>query len=215
RSLHDVGSEQLAPHVDHDLAPLPHLRRQEGESDAALEHGREVPARDLADHRAVAHHLLACARRLAAVDLQPAQEPAHARGPLGLARMASAASGLTDASRSRASGPCTAMTARDAVTSRPPSTACTRSVFDALGMTSNCSSSSHHTMMSSSTEPSSSSRCVYCARPGAILRRSFVKPRCSPSNDPSPVTRTVPRWLTSNAAADERQARCSTSVPVG
>ena len=50
----------------------------------------------------------------------------------------------------------------------------TRSVFDALGITSNrgspSSSGCHHTMMSSSTEASSaSSRCVYWARPGADL----------------------------------------------
>ena len=56
----------------------------------------------------------------------------------------------------------------------------TRSVFDALGITSKTFDASspspgcHHTMMSSSTEPSaSSSRWVYCARPGATLARSF------------------------------------------
>ncbi len=59
---------------------------------------------------------------------------------------------------------------RDVDRRRSPSAATTRSVFDALGMTSKRSSSTHHTMMSSSTEASSSSsRWVYCARPGLDL----------------------------------------------
>ena len=64
----------------------------------------------------------------------------------------------------------------------------TRSVFEALGMTSKRSSSTHHTMMSSSTEASSaSSRWVYWARPGAILPRSLVSAACSRSRASGPV----------------------------
>src|SRR5690606_7184603 len=85
-----------------------------------------------------------------------------------------------------------------------------------LGMTSNRSSATHHTMMSSTTDASSgSSRCVYWVRPGPILDRSLVSVACSRSNASDPVTRTVPRWLTSNTAASVRQARCSARVPVG
>ena len=73
-----------------------------------------------------------------------------------------AASGATLSSRARALGPCTAITARSAVVSVPPSASRTLAVFDALGMTSNASSRTHHTMMSSSTDASaSSSRWVY------------------------------------------------------
>src|SRR5690606_27681344 len=94
--------------------------------------------------------------------------------------------------------------------------ASTRAVFEALGMTSKRSSATHQTMMSSTTEASSgSSRWVYCVRPGPILDRSLVSAACSRSNASGPVTRTVPRWLTSNTAASVRQARCSASVPVG
>ena len=107
------------------------------------------------------------------------------------------------------------MIARVAVTSSPtPSAPTTRDVFEAFGITSKRVSSTHHTMMSSSTDASSaSSRCVYCVRPGAILRKSLVSARCRRSNAFAPVTRTVPRWLTSNATAFVRQARCSASVP--
>ena len=93
--------------------------------------------------------------------------------------------GRPSASRSSACGPCTASTARSWVVSSPPIAARTRSVFDALGITSNTSApvvvaGCHHTMMSSSTEPSaSSSRWVYWARPGAILPRSLVSAACS------------------------------------
>ena len=78
-------------------------------------------------------------------------------------------------------GPCTAITARVSVTSAPPMAPRTRSVFEALGMTSNESSRTHHTMMSSSTDASSSSRCVYWARPTPILPRSFVNVVCNRS----------------------------------
>ena len=69
------------------------------------------------------------------------------------------------------------MMARVAVTSstvacsaRRPGRPVTRSVLDALGMTSKHSAPTHHTMMSSSTEASaSSSRWVYWARPGPML----------------------------------------------
>ena len=55
-----------------------------------------------------------------------------------------------------------------------------RSVFDAFGITKKRSASTHHTMMSSTTCASAgSSRCVYCARPGSILRRSLVSSHCS------------------------------------
>ncbi len=54
----------------------------------------------------------------------------------------------------------------------------TRSVLEALGMTSKRSSATHQTMMSSTTEPSSSSRWVYCARPGRSWRRSLLSARC-------------------------------------
>ena len=82
-------------------------------------------------------------------------------------------------------GPWTAMIARLAVTSSPPIAATTRSVLDALGMTSKTSSSSHHTMMSSSTDASdSSSRWVYWARPGAILPRSLVRAAWRRSSEP-------------------------------
>ena len=127
--------------------------------------------------------------------------PFHVKGATRN-RPTAAASGATASNRRRASGPCTAMMARSAVTSSPPIAARTRSVLEALGITSKTSSSRHHTMMSSSTEASSgSSRCVYCARPGAILPRSLVSWACSVSSAPAPSTRTVPRWLTSNATA--------------
>ena len=54
----------------------------------------------------------------------------------------------------------------------------TRLVFEALGMTSKRSSSTHQTMMSSVTEPVASRRWVYCARPGAIFRRSLLSECC-------------------------------------
>src|SRR5690606_11679687 len=70
--------------------------------------------------------------------------------------------------------------------------------------------------MSSSTDASSgSSRWVYCVRPAEILPRSLVNAACSRSSAPGPVTRTVPRWLTSKTAASVRHAWCSASVPVG
>ena len=75
--------------------------------------------------------------------------------------------------------PCTASTALRPVTSVPPIAASTREVLEALGMTSKVSSAAHHTIRSSSTEPSSSSRWVYCALPGAILPRSLVSARWS------------------------------------
>ena len=91
------------------------------------------------------------------------------------------AASRTPPSRARAFGPCTASTARVAVTSasvdrrrrtRPaasPRAVVTPPVFDAFGMTRNRSGSTHHTMMSSTTCASAgSSRCVYCARPGPI-----------------------------------------------
>ena len=88
--------------------------------------------------------------------------------------------GRSCASRSRAAGPWTAMIARLAVTSSPPMAPTTPSVLDAFGITSNTSSAIHQTMMSSSTDASaSSSRCVYCARPGATFPRSFVSARWS------------------------------------
>ena len=115
----------------------------------------------------------------------------------------------------RASGPCTAITARVDVVSTPPIAATTRSVFDAFGITSKTLSSSHHTMMSSRTEASDlSSKCVYCAFPGAILFKSFVSTDCNFSSEPIPSTRTVPRCDTSNIAAEVRQAACSANVPV-
>ena len=55
-------------------------------------------------------------------------------------------------------------------------------------MTSNSVSLTHHTMMSSTTKPSSFSRCVYCARPGATLRRSLVSVDWSASNMSGPST---------------------------
>ena len=85
-----------------------------------------------------------------------------------------------------AAGPCTASTARPWVVSSPPMAACTRSVLEAFGITSKASGSPssrgcHHTMMSSSTEASeSSSRWVYCARPGPILSRSLHRARLQP-----------------------------------
>ena len=47
----------------------------------------------------------------------------------------------------------------------------------------------------------SSSRWVYWAGPGRSCARSLVSARCSRSNASGPSTRTVPRWLTSNATA--------------
>ena len=72
-------------------------------------------------------------------------------------------------------------------------------------------------MMSSSTERIvGSSRCVYCARPGADLAEVVGERRLQRGRARrAPATRTVPRWLTSNATASSRHARCSASVPVG
>ncbi len=84
-----------------------------------------------------------------------------------------------------ACGPWTASTTRSWVVSAPPTAATTRSVLEALGITSNrddppSSSGCHHTMMSSSTDASSASRrWVYWARPGPILPRSLVSCCCS------------------------------------
>ena len=106
------------------------------------------------------------------------------------------------------------MTARVDVVSTPPIAVTTRSVFDALGITSNTSSSTHHTMMSSRTDASlASSKCVYCARPGPIFKRSLVRTDCNLFSEPAPSTRTVPRCDTSNIAAEERHAACSANVP--
>ena len=75
----------------------------------------------------------------------------------------------------------------------PPTASRTRSVFEALGITSNTSSTPsgrgcHQTMMSSSTEPSaSSSRWVYWARPGPTLPRSLDSVRCSRSRASGPA----------------------------
>ena len=122
-------------------------------------------------------------------------------------------------------GPCTASTARVAVTSanstassvcaKPSANAASSSsVFDAFGITKKRSASTHHTMMSSTTCASCGSRrCVYCARPHSILRRSFVSSHCSSSNAPGPRHSTVPRWETSNTTARARHARCSSSTP--
>ena len=108
-----------------------------------------------------------------------------------------------------------AITALSSVTSVPPMAATTSVVFDALGITSNRSSSTHQTMMSSTTNPSSSRRCVYWARPGWIRVRSLLNECCRCSKASAPRTRTVPRWLTSKATAEVRQARCSATVPDG
>ncbi len=56
---------------------------------------------------------------------------------------------------------------------------------------------------------------MYWARPTPILPRSFVNVVCNRSRASSPATRTVPRWLTSNATASVRHAMCSASVPDG
>src|SRR5690606_33489583 len=60
-----------------------------------------------------------------------------------------------------------------------------------------------------------SSRCVYWTRPGPILRRSLVNAAWSRSMAAGPLTRTVPRWLTSNTTAASRHRRCSCRVPLG
>ena len=130
-------------------------------------------------------------------------------------RFTLAASGDNVATRSRARGPCTAKIARVLVVSSPPMMARTRSVLDAFGITSNTSGLNHHTMMSSLTPPCSLHECVYCARPGAILRRSFVSSRCNRSNASAPDTRTVPRCETSNIAASVRHAMCSAPSSAG
>ena len=94
-----------------------------------------------------------------------------------------AASGATVARRRRASGPWTATMARRSVVSVPPMADTTRSVLEALGITSKTSSSTHQTMMSSTTEASSSSRrWVYWARPGPMRRRSLDSETWSRSN---------------------------------
>ena len=93
-------------------------------------------------------------------------------------------------------------------------TTATRAVLEALGITSKTSSSTHHTMMSSTTEPSASSRrWVYWARPGPMRRRSLERAAWSRSKASAPLTRTVPRWLTSKATDRVRHARCSARVP--
>ena len=73
------------------------------------------------------------------------------------------------------------MIALAAVVSSPPMASRTDAVFEAFGMTSKVASLSHQMMQSSTTDPDSSSRCVYCARPGPILERSFVKVSCRSS----------------------------------
>ena len=126
-----------------------------------------------------------------AVDVTP-------RDPGDLERGTSASAGDTVASSARASGPCTARTARVDVMSAmlhpppcaafaPSSVLTIGSVFDAFGMTSSSSSSTHHTMMSSTTWASSgSSRCVYCARPGPMRPRSLVSAHWSTGTAPGP-----------------------------
>ena len=96
-------------------------------------------------------------------------------------RGTAAAAADTLASRSRARGPWTAITARPRVTSSPPMAATTRAVFEAFGITSKRSSPTHHTMMSSTTEASSgSSRWVYCVRPGRDLPQVVRERRLQP-----------------------------------
>ena len=128
-----------------------------------------------------------------------ARRPRDRRPGATAKRGTAAASAFTVASSARASGPCTASTARVEVMSAnstalsvwaTPSAnaASSSSVFDAFGITKKRSSSTHHTMMSSTTCASSgSSRCVYCARPRSILRRSFVSNHCNRSNAPGPA----------------------------
>ena len=83
-------------------------------------------------------------------------------------------------------------------------------------MTSKTSSSTHHTMMSSSTEPSSLvEQMGVLGPPGPDLAEVVGERAWSRSKAPAPSTRTVPRWLTSNATASVRHARCSAMVPVG
>ena len=68
--------------------------------------------------------------------------------------------------------------------------------------------------MSSTTWASrSSSRCVYCARPGSMRFRSLVNAHCRAANAPGPSTRTEPRCETSKTTPDSRQARCSSITP--
>ena len=96
-----------------------------------------------------------------------------------------------------------------------PSASTSGSVFDALGITRKSPGAVHHTMMSSTTwASSSSSRCVYCALPGAMRSRSLVNAHCNVANAPAPCTCTEPRCDTSNTTACSRHARCSSSTPV-
>ena len=52
-------------------------------------------------------------------------------------------------------------------------------------------------------------------RPAAIFPRSLVKAAWRRSSAPGPVTRTVPRWLTSNTAAPARTPRARRACPRG
>ena len=89
-------------------------------------------------------------------------------------------------------------------------------VFDAFGITRNSSSPTHHTMMSSTTCASSgSSRCVYCARPGAIRVEVVGERPLQQSKRARRLRRARSRGATRRTTtACSRQARCSSSTLV-
>src|SRR3712207_3418334 len=68
-------------------------------------------------------------------------------------------------------------------------------------------------MRSSTTPPSASQQRVYCACPGPMRPRSFVRQRLTKSAAPGPRTIPVPRCETSNSPTPSRTAACSASTP--
>src|SRR5437588_2244806 len=90
RRLHDVGADHSAPNLDVDPPAGLDVGREEGERDPALEHGREVAARNLAGAGTVDEHRLPLAWRLAAVDEETPQAAGDAPLPLRLQRGAAA-----------------------------------------------------------------------------------------------------------------------------
>ena len=176
----DARAELVAVQRQPGLEPERVARAQPGGREPRRQH--RVPERG----RRVGRH-----RHLHAVLTRVAGARHHDRHALPLDLGHAAPTDQRSPSRRRArpgaDGPCNAMTARSPVTSDPPMASTTRDVFDAFGITSNRSSPTHQTMMSSSTEPSaSSSRCVYCVRPGGDLRQVGGQRACSASNAPAP-----------------------------
>src|SRR5690606_1893495 len=90
----------------------------------------------------------------------------------------------------------------------------TTAALAAFGMSTTWSSPWRYAIRSSTTPPvASSQHSVYCAPPGPIRSRSLVRQRLRYATASGPVTRSFPRWETSNRPTALRTASCSASTP--